>query len=156
MSEKTLHRAVCDYLRLQYPQVMFNSDLAGATKLTMGQAVAMKSLRSNRGFPDLSIYRPKIWIENFETHMYYGLFIELKKEGEKLYKVRTVDAYGNPAFISDHVAEQQDCITRLCNSGYYACFCIGYDESKKVIDWYLDEIKQLNQIDLNEVAHKYF
>lgn len=137
MSEKSLHKSVCDYIRLQYPQVMFNSDLAGATKLTMGQAVAMKSLRSNRGFPDMVIYRPKIWIENFETHMYYALFIELKKEGEKLYKVRSTDNYGNPVFKSDHIAEQHECMKRLNYSGYYACFCIGFNSARNIIDWYL-------------------
>ena len=40
-SEKTLHRAVCDYLRYQYPDVIFSTDLSGATKLTIGQAVAI-------------------------------------------------------------------------------------------------------------------
>jgi hypothetical protein len=135
MSEKTLHRAVCDYLRLQYPQIMFNSDLAGATKLTMGQAVAMKALRSNRGFPDLVIYEPR--------GGYHGLFIELKKEGEKLIK-------RNGDFVSDHVAEQSDCMGKLGAKGYNCFFAIGFDEAKTIIDNYL------NQIDLHEVANKYF
>lgn len=137
MNEKTLQKAVCDYLRLQYPGVLFNSDLSGATKLTMGQANAMKSLRSNRGFPDLCIYLPKICLENGEVKTYHSLFIELKKEGEKLYKVRSTDNYGNPVFASEHIAEQSACLNRLNNLGYYACFAIGFDSAKKVIDWYL-------------------
>lgn len=136
MSEKSLHKAVCDYLRLQHPGILFNSDLAGSMKLSMGQAVAMKSLRSSRGFPDISIYKPKLWIENGEGHTYHGLFIELKKEGEKLLKVKK-DSCGNPVYASDHIAEQHACISRLNNLGYYACFCVGFDDTKKLLDWYL-------------------
>jgi hypothetical protein len=79
MSERTLHKAVCDYLRLNHPYALFNSDLSGATKLTLGQAVALKSLRSGRGFPDLVIYEPSC------TGKYSALFLELKQEGTKLY-----------------------------------------------------------------------
>jgi|GEM_PF-4128038 len=34
MKEKTLHRGVCDYIRLQYPGTMFNTDLSGAMTYT--------------------------------------------------------------------------------------------------------------------------
>lgn len=122
MSEKTLHKAVCDYLRYQYPGILFNSDLAGATKLTMGQAVAMKSLRSNRGFPDLSIYEPR--------KGYNGLFIELKKEGEAV-----INKKGFPS--TPHIAEQFLIIERLNLKGYKAEFGIGFDSTKQIIDEYL-------------------
>ena len=123
MSEKSLHRGVSDYIRYQYPSVIFNVDLSGAMKLTIGQAVAIKNLRSSRAFPDLMIYEPRA---NF-----HGLFIELKKEGEKIYKKKT------PEYINDHVREQAEMIQRLTVRGYCACFCIGFDEAKKVIDEYL-------------------
>ena len=70
MSERTLHKAVCNYLRYRYPSAIFNTDLSGATKLTIGQAVFMKNLRSRRGFPDIVVYEPR---------GDYGLFIELKR-----------------------------------------------------------------------------
>ena len=124
MSEKSLHRAVCDYIRYRYKNVLFNSDLAGATKLTMGQAVAMKSLRSTRGFPDLVIYRPSSW--------YHGLFIELKQDGTKLY---TKD--GRPA--TPHIAEQLECLVKLRTEGYKAEFACGFDQAKNLIDDYLNE-----------------
>jgi len=124
MSERTLHKAVCDYIRYRYKNVLFNSDLAGATKLTMGQAVAMKSLRSNRGFPDLVIYRPSSW--------YYGLFLELKQDGTKLY---TKD--GRPA--TPHIAEQLECLEKLRTEGYKAEFAVGFDQAKDIIDDYLNE-----------------
>jgi hypothetical protein len=122
MSEKSLHRAVCDYIRLQYPDVLFNSDLAGATKLTMGQAVAMKALRSNRGFPDIVIYEVRKGC--------HGMFIELKKEGEKIYK-----RDGSP--VTPHIEEQLHCLIELQKRGYNAVFAIGFDAAKRVIDNYL-------------------
>lgn len=127
MSEKSLHRAVCDYIRLQYPKVIFNSDLSGATKLTMGQAVAMKSLRSNRGFPDLVIYEPR---NNGFNGIYYGLFIELKAEGTKLYNKLRLPA-------TPHIGEQLDCLVELRIRGYKAEFAVGFSEAKFIIDEYL-------------------
>jgi hypothetical protein len=122
MSEKTLHKAVCQYIRMQYPNVLFNSDLAGATKLTMGQAVAMKALRSNRGFPDIMIYEPR--------GPFHGCFIELKTEGTKIL------TKGNN-YTTPHIAEQADVIALLNNRGYYAGFAIGFEAAKRVIDEYL-------------------
>ena len=122
MSEKTLHRAVCDYLRMQYPDVIFNTDLSGATKLTVGQAVAMKALRSGRGFPDLVIYEPR--------GDYYGLFLELKKEGTKIYNKKLVGA-------TPHIEEQMQMIDNLVDRGYAAHFAVGFDEAKLIIDNYL-------------------
>ena len=125
MSEKTLHRAVCDYLRMAYPNVLFNSDLAGATKLTIGQAVALKSLRSSRGVPDLFIMEPRSG--------YHGMFIELKAEGTKLFKKN-----GEP--VSDHIAEQIEFIDKLMKRGYLAVFGIGFEKTKILIDRYLKSV----------------
>ena len=122
MSERTLHRAVCDYIRLQYPDVIFNTDLSGSTKLTVGQAVALKSLRSGRGFPDIVIYEPRAG--------YHGLFLELKQEGTKLCKKN-----GMPT--TPHIMEQFDMITNLQNRGYFAEFAVGLYEAKTIIDNYL-------------------
>jgi hypothetical protein len=122
MSEKSLHRSVCDYIRYQYKNVLFNSDLAGSMKLTMGQAVALKSLRSNRGFPDLQIMEPKSG--------YNGLFIELKKDGTKLYKK-------NGSYATPHINEQVECLIELRSRGYKAELVVGFEEAKTVIDNYL-------------------
>ena len=77
LKEESLHLAVCNYIRMQYPNVLFNSDMSGV-KLTMGQAIKAKRLRSCKGFPDLVIYEPR--------GEHKGLFIELKREGEKICK----------------------------------------------------------------------
>jgi hypothetical protein len=120
-TEKSLHKAVCQYLKMQFPHVMFNSDMSGI-KLTMGQSVQAKSLRSNQGFPDIIIYEAR--------KRYYGLFIELKREGERIYK-----RDGSP--VTPHIQEQYDCIKALRHRGYFADFAVGFDEAKIIIDTYL-------------------
>ena len=122
-SEKDLQKLVCNYLKIAYPTVLFNSDMAGAMKLTIGQAVQIANLRSNKGYPDLAIYETR--------GEYSGLFIELKKEGENLQK-----RDGSP--ITPHVQEQLNCIRLLRSKGYKAHFCVGWQEAKDAIDNYLN------------------
>jgi len=121
MSEKTLHKAVCQYIRLQYPDVMFNSDSSGI-RLTIGQSVQIKALKSNRGYPDLMIFQPR--------NGYHGLFIELKQEGTKLRKKDMTCA-------TPHIQEQWSCIVDLERKGYVARFAVGFDQAKAIIDNYL-------------------
>ena len=120
-AEENLQIAVCNYLRAQYPKVLFNSDLSGI-KLTMGQAVKAKKLRSSKGFPDLVIYEPR--------GNYHALFLELKREGEKITNKKG-------ELKTDHLREQEEIIQKLNLKGYLACFAIGFDEAKKIIDLYL-------------------
>ena len=122
MSEESLHQAVCNYLRLQYPKILFNSDMSGV-RLTPGQAKKINSLRSSRGWPDIHIPEPR--------GIYHGLFIELKKEGEKIYKKDGITP------ISDHISEQIELMEKLYIRGYKVDFCIGFNSAKKMIDEYL-------------------
>jgi len=123
MSEKLEHRQICQYIKKQYPNVIFNTDLSGI-KLNQGQAIAVKSLRSSNGFPDIVIYEPK--------RGYHGLFIELKRTGEVITKK-------DGTLKTEHLKEQSKMISNLAQKGYCARFCIGFAEAKKVIDWYLSE-----------------
>ena len=120
-SEAKLHEAVCDYIRLQYPHVLFNSDMSGV-KLTMGQAIKAKKLRSSKGFPDLVIYEPR--------NGKHGLFIELKREGLQLLKK-------DGTFKTEHLKEQSEVISKLNELNYVALFAVGFDEAKDIIDKYL-------------------
>lgn len=91
-------------------------------RLTIGQATQAKSLRSNQGFPDIVIYEPR--------GIYHGLFIELKREGERIFKKDNTPA-------TPHIAEQCDCMNKLEERGYCPRFAIGFDEAKVQIDFYL-------------------
>ena len=126
MTESSLHRAVCDYIRYQYPRVLFNSDLSGI-RLTMGQAVQVKRLRSSRAFPDLVIYEPR--------GRYHGLMLELKLEGTRLLK-RDGESWATP-----HIQEQARMIEQLEGRGYSAAFACGFEEAKDIIDAYLRMIE---------------
>lgn len=133
MKEADLQVQVADYLRLRYPNVMFHSDYGSGIKLTKGQA--MKQYRQNggrRGWPDMFIAEPKIRAGFEDTWQYesLGLFIELKKEGTRIYKKD-----GSPA--SDHIAEQLEVLEALGKKGYYCYMVAGFDEAKEVIDDYL-------------------
>ena len=125
--EENLQKAVCRYLKLKYPNVMFVSD-AGGVRLTKGQAISMKEMRSHRGWPDLFIAEPRgIW---------NGLFIELKREGERVYLKD--GSLSNNA----HIQEQDAVLTELGFRGYKAVFAVGIDEAMKVIDDYLSRTKK--------------
>lgn len=134
MKESDLQVQVADYIRLRYPDVLFHSDFGSGIKLTKGQA--MKQKRQNggrRGWPDMFIAearpRPKYIDENGERP-YYGLFLELKKDGTRIKKK-------DGSWATDHIREQAEMLTMLKLRGYSGRFAIGFEEAKKIIDDYL-------------------
>ena len=130
MNESDLHVMVADYLRLQYPDVMFHSDFGSGVKLTMGQAAKQKRQNGGRrAWPDIFIAEPRE-TGPFRHQHKSGLFIELKKDGTRLRKK-------NGGWTSGHIAEQADVLERLEFRGYKAVFAVGFEQAKKVIDEYL-------------------
>lgn len=118
--EEKLQIAVSKYLKLQYPDVIFTAESSGL-KLTIGQAVIAKKLRSDKGLPDLMIFEPNKY--------HKGLFIELKAAGVRL---KSGDLPN-----TEHIREQTALLVRLCDRGYAAYFACGFDEAKEIIDEYL-------------------
>lgn len=124
MSESELQTAVADYIRLHYPDVLFHSDFGSGIKLTMGQAAKQKRQNGGRrGWPDMFIAKPKL--------TFHGLFLELKKDGTRLWKKN-----GDPT--SEHIEEQANTLIELNNLGYWAEFAIGFDEAVEIIDKYMN------------------
>lgn len=119
--EAKIQIALCNYIRMRYPNVIFNCDLSGVN-LSMSAAKQAKLMRSSKGFPDMVIYEPRM--------EYKGLFIELKKDCEKLLKK-------DGSFLNEHIFEQYNMILELNKRGYLAMFCIGFDKAKDAIDQYL-------------------
>ena len=124
LSEKELHKQICNYIKLQYPNVLFNTDMSGL-KLTLGQAVQAKKLRSCNGFPDIVIYEHRL------HDTYYGaLFLEVKKESP--YKKDS-----NELKKSEHVEIQDKLHIDLRLKGYYVEFVWTFEMAKNIIDKYL-------------------
>lgn len=132
MTELELQAQVADYLRLQYPDVLFHSDFGSGIKLTMGQAIKQKRLQGGRrAWPDLFIAEPRR--SKISGRQYHGAFIELKKEGVKVFRK-------DGRVVADkHIREQFYMIDDLIRKGYFADFACGFDEAKKFIDEYLGD-----------------
>lgn len=126
--ELSLHRQVCNYLRSEFPSVLFRTD-GGGLPLSQTQAGIFKSLQHGPGFPDLAVYQP--------SRGYHGLFLELKKEGTAIYVTkgpRKGQIVSNP-----HIVAQGAVLDRLNRLGYFARFACGFDQAVKMIDWYLEK-----------------
>lgn len=62
---------------------------------------------------------------------YPGLFIELKKDGTRIYKK-------DGTLVADqHIREQHTLLVELERRGYMARFAVGFDQAKQIIDEYL-------------------
>lgn len=141
MNEQTLHLHVAEYLKWQYPNVIFRTDYAAGLKLTKRQAGQHKALQSGRAYPDLfiaAVIPPETGggkLSITRPHPgYSGLYIELKAEGETLQRK-------NGNWASRHIAEQAATLAQLTAAGYYATFAVGFNQAKQLIDWYLSKCK---------------
>ncbi len=165
MTESDVQIAVAEYLTLRYPDVLFHSDFGSGVKLTPGQAIRQKRQNGGRrAWPDLTIAEEGIIKRRYEEFsqsrwnkdsyspfcgggyaelMFNGLYLELKKEGERLLAVaghRRMHHWlskDGKEYKDKHTMEQADCLYDLRQRGYCAEFAIGFDEAKKMIDEYL-------------------
>lgn len=131
-AEEQIQLAIVNYIRYQYPDVLFRSDAAGF-KLSVGQAKKMKALNGGiRAWPDLFIAKPKLrQTKDGLPAFTHGLFIELKKDGTKILKK------DGTLVTDEHIREQFDMLHDLRARGYAAEFACGFDEAKKLIDDYM-------------------
>ena len=123
MREHDLYKMIADYLRYQYPEVIYRFDLAADLKLTMGQASKHKRLQRYRGYPDLFIAE--------SVGEYSGLYLEIKKDGTRIFKK------DGKLVADEHIREQYDMLHDLRTKGYAAEFGIGFEATKKLIDDYM-------------------
>ena len=122
--EQYIQTAICNYIRANYPEVIFTSDLSGI-RLPMHLAKMVKPLKSSRGMPDLLILQPS------SKYNYSALFIELKAPGAKITK-KDGQLKSDP-----HLNEQRAIIDRLNQLGYSAHFAVGFEQARSIIDDYL-------------------
>ena len=133
MKESTIQCHVADYLRLRYPNVLFHSDYGSGIRLTPGQArTQARQNGGRRAWPDMVLAEPR---EENGRH-YCGLYIELKRDGTRILK-------RDGSLVADgHIREQQALLTELEKRGYKACFAVGFDQAKQIIDEYLGGPKE--------------
>lgn len=119
--EDKLAQQISDYLRMQYPKTIFHFDTGSGGTTSIGMAMRNKRLNKWRGYPDLFICEAK--------NEYNGLFIELK--------VETPFKKNGELKANEHTQEQDNFHLQLRNRGYFACFGIGFEDCKFIIDNYL-------------------
>ena len=170
--EEILQEKVANYLVQNYPDLLFHSDYGSGAKLTKGQSAKQKRLNGGRrAWPDLVIAQPRAGsIEfgpfkaemdergrvhclsqqvNLPPQIFCGLYLELKKEEERLHpgprsrpcnRFKSIDGV---EYRTRHFMEQADVLEKLRQRGYFAAFAVGYDEAINMITTYLGEpIKQ--------------
>ena len=130
--EEILHLKVCDYLRKNYPNVLFRTDFSSGMKMSPWQAAKHKKFQKSRAWPDLFIACSDR--DGWEIKE-CGLFLELKAEGTKLYKKN------GEMVANKHYREQAEMLKKLRSEGYAAEFAIGYKDAIKQIHEYLGKPK---------------
>ena len=120
--EDRVHRQVVEWLKLVHPGVLFHTDAAGELMLD--------SMRMRQGALNLpGISWPDIQI--MAAHRgYFGLFIEMKREGEKLYNDAGI-------FKNEHLQRQDRTLWLLTERNYLAVFEKGFEAIIEKINWYL-------------------
>jgi hypothetical protein len=124
--EYHLQKQVCQYLRLQYPEILFSSDTIASCALTMPQAVRNKAIQKE-GFkmPDLCIWKP--------SGKFHACFIELKAKSPYSKK--------GELYNDKHLLGQADTLDKLFALGYDTYFAWTLDMAKDIIDNYLKSDK---------------
>lgn len=133
-NEQSVQLAVCHYLDVCYPHVMYKSDYGSGLGMTQNQARLQARMQSGPGWPDMFLPVP---VHHSNGKHYCGLYIELKADGA------TVVLKNGPRkgkLTTDaHIQKQAAVLQQLNHNGYYANFAVGYDAAINVIDWYFDK-----------------
>jgi hypothetical protein len=119
--EDVLQSQICEFIRYQYPNVVFISDASGL-KLPIGQAVKFSKLKSEKGVPDLIIMEP--------NNIYNGIAFELKRDiGQYLKKDGTIRQ-------TAHIIDQYRMLKRLEAKGYLSGFVHSLDMAINTLEHY--------------------
>ena len=115
--------AFCKWLKMQYPDVRFRSDIQSAGKLSPAMQNIKLILDPFRGFPDITIY--------LKCGRFCGLMIEMKRENSGLY------LKDGSLSNSKHVQEQGKMHEFLRDNGWKVEFAEGMDGAIDLFENYL-------------------
>jgi hypothetical protein len=112
------------YIKAQYPKLIFRNDFGADTRLSKTQRRRQKALQMvDKGYPDYFIAEAK--------NGYHGMYIELKKRYSDVFKK-------DGTFKKDeHIETQHKMHERLRAKGYYVVFGLGFDHAKLQLDNYM-------------------
>ena len=119
--EDHLHLQVVEYLRWQYPNVLFGH-WPNEGKRSPFERYKAKKLGMVKGWPDIMIFKQVDFPVDIKLNEYWdynGLAIELKIKPNKL------------------TNEQIEILQRLDGNNWYTKVCYTFDEAKETIDFYL-------------------
>lgn len=120
--EARVHEAFCKYVATKYPSFIFTSESSGV-RLTMGQSVKAKKLRSGSGLPDFWLAEPR--------GKFHGFFLELKRSHDEVY------TKGGILRNTPHIREQAEVLAELRLRDYYAEFGLGLNDCINKLEDYL-------------------
>jgi hypothetical protein len=121
-SEEMVMRQITSHLQAHWENALYHVDFGSGANLNRSQAIKQTLLNGRRGHPDVVIYEPR--------GSFIGLAIEVKREGERLYK-------RDKAPVTPHVAEQRQYLGEMALRGWYAVFGVGAVDCLQLIDDYL-------------------
>lgn len=121
-SEWSHQIAFCKWLKLQYPDVRFRSDIQSAGKLTPAMQNIKQIIDPYKGWPDIMVY--------LKRGEFVGLGIELKREGSGLY------LKDGSLSKSKHIIEQNEFHEFLRGCGWYVDFAEGFGGAKELFKRY--------------------
>ena len=115
--------AFCKWLKIQYPEVRFRSDIQSAGKLSPAMQNIKSIIDPFRGWPDIQIYH--------RSGDFCGLQIELKRQNSGTF------LKDGSLSTSKHVQEQEQMNVFLRCLGWRVEFAEGFDQAKRIFEQYV-------------------
>jgi hypothetical protein len=122
-SERRELHSFVRWVKMQHRGLLYHFDYGADALLTGRQAKERKDLSTEDKWPDIFFPEPR--------GVYYGLYIELKREDVKIYNSKGL-------FASDHVKRQAEMLEKLSLKGYYCKFAKGAAGARLVLEQYLN------------------
>ena len=123
-TEQSIQIQFCKWIKLQYPNIKFRSDIQSAGKLSPQMQNIKTIIDPFRAWPDISVYH--------RSGNYCGLQIELKRLDSGTF-------LKDGSLSSDkHVQEQNEMHIFLRSLGYKVEFAEGFDEAKRIFESYIN------------------
>lgn len=126
--ERSIQQRATDYITKHRPDVLFINDWAAGKWMPPDLARSRARLAPKRGWPDMFIA--------YANHGYHGLALELKREGVNIY-VRVGPRKGE-LVKNEQIQLEAKVLESFNEGGYLGRISVGWNNTKRILDWYLD------------------